>query len=170
MLRRCTGGFFTNFKKWSRFVTLTSFASAIFFPVTLPILAWAVEIDPELEELFVTNETAGYVIYFRAKANLSVAPKTDWKEQNEFINRTLQENANRSQARVRSYLFDRRVPYRSAWKDNTIIIDRSAKDVFEGLKSFSEIESIKVKNAGSKDSGEALPSEKKENGPSTSTQ
>jgi hypothetical protein len=143
--------------------------TVIFFHVTLPVLVWAIEIDTELEELFVTNETVGYVVYFRAKANLSGAPKTDWKEQNEYINKALQENANRSQARVRSYLFDRRVPYRSAWKDNTIIIDRSAKDVFEGLKSFSEIKSIKVKNAGTKDS-KALPSEEKGNAPATNSE
>lgn len=159
MLRRCAGGFTTNFKKWSRFVAFTSFVAVIFIPVALPILSWAVEIDPELEEQFTTSEKAGYVVYFRAKANLSGAPKTDWKEQSEFINKALQENANRSQARVRSYLFDRRIPYRSVWKDNTIVVDRSNKDVYDGLKSFPEIESIKSIKPDSKESRKAQPIE-----------
>jgi hypothetical protein len=167
MLRRNDGRFSANFKKWVRLVTLAWFVGVIFLPITFPALAWAIEIDPELEELFVTNETAGYVIYFHAKANLSDAPKTDWKEQNEFINRALQENANRSQARVRSYLFGRRVPYRSIWKENMIIVDRSDRDTFEGLKSFSEIESIKSHKVGSKDSRKVDPVETKGNIPAT---
>jgi hypothetical protein len=167
MLRRCVGGFSANLKKWGRFPTLACFVGVIFFSITLPVLAWAIEIDPELEELFVANETAGYVIYFRAKANLSDAPKTDWKEQNEFINRALQENANRSQARVRSYLFSHRVPYRSVWKENTIIVDRSDRDTFEDLKSFSEIESIKSYKVESKDLRKVDPVETKGNIPAT---
>lgn len=165
MLRRCNEWFSTNFKKWSRFVTLTSFAAVILLPVTLPILTWAVEIDPAIEELYATSETAGYVIYFRAKANLSGTPKTDWKEQSEFINQALQENANRSQARVRSYLFDRRVPYRSVWKDNTIVVDSSVKDIFESLKSFPEIESIKSIKADPKEPRKVQPIEVKGSAP-----
>ena len=165
MLRRYAGGFTANFNKWSRFVTLASIAAVASLLATLPMLAWAVEIDPELEEQFTTSEKAGYVIYFRAKANLSEAPKTDWKEQSEYINKALQENANRSQARVRSYLFDRRIPYRSVWKDNTIVVDRSNKDVYDGLKSFPEIESIKGIKAGSKEPRKAQPTEVKGSAP-----
>lgn len=167
MLTRCIEGFSTNLKKLGRFVSLACFVGVIVLLLTLPFVSWAIEIDPELEEMFVTNETAGYVICFRAKANLSDVPKTDWKEQNEFINRALQENANRSQARVRSYLFVRRVPYRSLWKENTLIVDKSDRDTFEGLKSFSEIESIKSHKVESKDTAKVDPVDTKGNVPAT---
>jgi hypothetical protein len=155
------------FKSWVRIAGLACLIVLARLPISLPATAMAIEIDPELEELFATKETAGYVIYFRAKANLSEAPKTDWKEQSEFINRALQENANRSQARVRSYLFDRRVPHRSVWKDNSIVVDRSDRDLFEGLKSFSEIESIKGNKVASKDSRKVDLPEMKGNGTAT---
>ena len=154
-------------KKWGRIIYFACFVGTLCLPIYLSPVAGAIEIDPAIEEQFTANESAGYVIYFRAKANLSGAPKTDWKEQSEFINRALQENANRSQARVRSYLFDRRVPHRSVWKDNSIMVDRSDKDVFEGLKSFSEIETIKSRNVESKDSRKVDSIEIKGNTPAT---
>jgi hypothetical protein len=112
--------------------------------MALPPVSRAIEIDPELEEKFEADGATGYVIYFRAKANLSEAPKTGWKEQSEFVSKALQDTANQSQARVRSYLFNRRVPYRSLWKENIIIVDRSDRDTFQGLKYFPEIEAIKA--------------------------
>lgn len=131
------------FKKWGKLFSLAYFLGIICSPMIFPAGAGAIEIDPELEEFFVSNETAGYAIYFRAKANLSEAPKTGWKEQSEFVSKALQDTANQSQARVRSYLFGRRVSYRSLWKENVIVVDRSDRDTFEGLKYFLEIESIK---------------------------
>lgn len=116
----------------------------------LPLTVKAVEVDPELLESFKTNESSGYAIYFAAKANLSGIPQADWKQQNEFVNKALRENADRSQARVKSYLFNRRVPYRSLWKDNIIIVDKSDRDTFEGLLSFPEIEAIKGFTTGGK--------------------
>jgi len=56
----------------------------------------------------------------------------------------LQDTANKSQARVRSYLFNRRVPYRSLWKENMIIVDKSDRDTLQGLQYFSEIEAIRT--------------------------
>lgn len=156
-----------NPEKWGKGIYFTFFLGILCLPIYCLPYAWAIEIDPAIEELYATSETAGYVIYFRAKANLSSAPKTEWKEQSEFINRALQETANRSQARVRSYLFDRRVPYRSVWKDNTIIIDSSNKDIFEGLKSFPEIESIKSTEVDPKDSQKVGSGEIKESAPAT---
>lgn len=131
------------FKQWGKLLSVAYLLGIACSPMTFPAGAIAIEIDPELENFFVSNETAGYAIYFRAKANLSEAPKTGWKEQSEFVSKALQDTANQSQARVRSYLFGRRVSYRSLWKENVIVVDRSDRDTFEGLKSFSEIESIK---------------------------
>jgi hypothetical protein len=131
------------FKKWGKLFSLAYFLGILCSPMIFPAGAGAIEIDPELAEFFVSNEAAGYAIYFRAKANLSEAPKTGWKEQSEFVSKALQDTANQSQARVRTYLFGRRVSYRSLWKENVIVVDRSDRDTFEGLKSFSEIESIK---------------------------
>jgi hypothetical protein len=137
------------------------------FPIVFPPMVKAIEVDPELLEEFKTNGTAGYVLYFRTKANLSGAPKTDWKEQSEFINRALQENANRSQDRVRSYLFGRRIPYRSFWKDNTIVVEKSDQGTFEDLQSFAEIEAIRIYKTAHKDLPKTMPVEKKTSGTDT---
>jgi hypothetical protein len=155
------------FKRWTRFFTLTLFMGFIGFPIIFPQMVKAIEVDPELLEEFKTNGTAGYVIYFHAKANLSGAPKTDWKEQSEFINRALQENANRSQDRVRSYLFGRRISYRSSWKDNTIVIEKSDLDTLEGLQSYREIESIRVYKKEPKGIPKTVPVEKTKSGTDT---
>jgi hypothetical protein len=167
MLRRRARELSIIFKRWAKLVNLTYFMGAICLSMTLPMMAGAIEIDPELEEKFEAHGTSGYAVYFRAKANLSEAPKTGWKEQSEFVSKTLQDTANQSQARVRSYLFNRRVPYRSLWKENIIIVDRSDRDTFEGLKAFSEIESIIGYKIESKDPGKADPGEAKTVTPTT---
>ncbi|OPY79360.1 MAG: hypothetical protein A4E65_01891 [Syntrophorhabdus sp. PtaU1.Bin153] len=105
----------------------------------------AIEIEPKLRVQIDADETTGYTIHFAEKANLTRAPKTGWEEQRDFVTKTLQETANRSQARVRSFLFSRKVPFRSIWNENIIIVDRSDKDTFEGLAVFSEIETIRAK-------------------------
>jgi hypothetical protein len=134
-------------KTYSKHAGLAHFVCFVVLIVVLMALspvARAIEIDPELVEKFEADGITGYAIYFRAKANLSEAPKTGWKEQSEFVNKALQDTANQSQARVRSYLFNRRVPYRSLWKENIIIVDRSERDTFQGLQYFSEIEAIRT--------------------------
>jgi hypothetical protein len=154
-------------KGWIRFFILNLFVGIIVLRLAFPPALKAIEVDPELLDEFKVNGTAGYMIYFRAKANLSGAPKTDWKEQSEFINRALQENANHSQNRVRSYLFGRRVPYRSFWKDNTIVIEKSDLDTFEGLQFFKEIEAIQIYKTEPKAILQTVPVEKKESGTDT---
>jgi hypothetical protein len=149
---------------WIRFFIFNLMVGIIGFSLAFPPMVKAIEVDPELVEEFKANDIAGYIIYFSAKANLTGVPKTDWKEQSEFINRSLQENANRSQARVRSYLFGRRVPYRSFWKDNTIVIERSDWDTFEGLQFFKEIEAIQIYKTEPKTIPKAGNVEKKESG------
>ncbi|HNQ45386.1 MAG TPA: hypothetical protein PKK52_00180 [Syntrophorhabdus sp.] len=136
-------GFSMISKGWHILVNIISAVGVIGLLLAFPLLSRAVEVDSELMEHFKTNETGSYVIYFRAKASFAGAPNSSWKEQNEFINRALQDNANRSQARVVSYLFHHRVQYRSLWRDNTVIVEKSNKDVFEGLHSFNEIEAIR---------------------------
>ena len=151
-------------ERWVKHTIIVLFVGTIGLSVAFPPIVKAIDIDPELIEQFKTNETAGYVIYFRAKANLSGAPSANWKEQNEFINRSLQENANRSQARVRSYLFGNKVSYRCIWKDNTIIVEGSNRSVFEGLQSFDEIEAIRMYNAEQKNIPKISSAEKSESG------
>jgi hypothetical protein len=149
-------------ERWVKHTIIVLFVGTIGLSVAFPPIVKAIDIDPELIEQFKANETAGYVIYFRAKANLSGAPSANWKEQNEFINRALQENANRSQARVRSYLFGNKVPYRSVWKDNIIVVEKSDRSIFEGLLSFKEIEAIQKYNAKPKALSEVSPAKKEE--------
>jgi hypothetical protein len=134
----------TTYSKHAGLAHFVCFVVFIVLLMALPPVARAIEIDPELEEKFEANGATGYAIYFRAKANLSEAPKTGWKEQSEFVNKALQDTANQSQARVRSYLFSRRVPYRSLWKENIIIVDKSDRDTLQGLQYFSEIEAIRT--------------------------
>jgi|GEM_PF-1486810 len=153
--------------RWVKLTAIAFFFGIICLPFGFPLTADAIEVDPELIEQFKTNETAGYVIYFRAKANLSGAPSTNWKEQNEFINHALQETANRSQARVRSYLFGNKVPYRSVWKDNIIVVEKSDRGIFEGLLSFAEIEAINVYKTQLKTLPKTLAGENKESGADT---
>lgn len=148
--------------RWVKFTIIVLFVGIIGLPVAFPPIIKAIEIDQELLEQFKASETAGYVIYFRAKANLSGAPSTNWKEQNDFINRALQENANRSQARVRSYLFGNKVPYRSVWKDNIIVVEKSDRSIFEGLLSFKEIDAIQQYKAMQKALSGVLPAKKEE--------
>jgi len=148
--------------RWVKFTIIVLLVGIIGLSVAFPFTVKAIEIDPELLEQFKANETAGYVIHFRAKANLSGAPSSNWKEQNEFINRALQENANRSQARVRSYLFGNKASYRSIWKDNTIVVEGSDRSVFEGLQSFAEIEAIRMYKVEQKTVSKTLPAEKSE--------
>jgi len=160
MFAQNTMGVGMAFSQRSAGFRLTCAVVMIGILLTLSGTAKAIEVDPELMERFKTEETAGYVIYFRAQANLSAAPTTGWKDQSEFINRALQENAARSQARVRSYLFGRRIPYRSFWTDNTIVVDRSDKDTFAGLRSFPEIDAIRSHRGESKDQSKIAPLEK----------
>lgn len=134
----------TTYSKHAGLAHLVCFVVFIVLLMALPPVARAIEIDPELEEKFGADGATGYAIYFRAKANLSEAPKAGWKEQSEFINKALQDTANKSQARVRSYLFNRRVPYRSLWKENIIIVDKSDRDTLQGLQYFSEIKAIRT--------------------------
>lgn len=152
------------FMGWARFFVIVLFTGIIGSPFVFLPSVEAIEVDPELIEKFKENETAEYVIYFRAKANLSGAPSSSWKEQNEFINRALQENANRSQARVRSYLFGNKVPYRSTWKNNSIVVEGSDRGVFEGLQSFAEIEAIRTYRVEQKTIPKTLSAEKNESG------
>ena len=158
----------TTYSKHAWLTHLVCFVVFIVSLMGLPPVSRAIEIDPELEEKFEADGTSGYIIYFRAKANLSEAPKTGWKEQSEFVSKALQDTANQSQARVRSYLFNRRVPYRSLWKENIIIVDRSDRDTFQGLQYFSEIEAIRTGlKADPKDSKKTEPANT--TGPTTTT-
>jgi hypothetical protein len=116
--------------------------------LTLSSASSAIEIDPELEEQMQAEGTAGYVMSFHSASNLTEAPKTDWKAQSEFLDKAVQDSANKSQAPVRSYLFNRRIGYRTFWKTNTIVVEKSDRDTLEGLKAFPEIESIKLLRTG----------------------
>ena len=134
------------------------------------VSAQALEIDPELEEKIADDETTGYTIYFRQQPILRQAPRGGWKEQRDFIAKTLRETSSRSQARVQRYLFKARVPHRSLWKENIIIVDRSDRDTFEGLKGFPEIEAIRVTQQTKTPSPQGLEPAKKDMIPSGSAE
>lgn len=118
---------------------------SLFLIGLFPISGQAFDIDPDLEERIKSDETTGYVICFQQQALLRQAPRGGWKEQRDFIMKSLRETADRSQKRVRNYLFERKIPHRTLWKENIIVVDRSDKDTFEGLKAFPEIRAIRAK-------------------------
>lgn len=131
-----------------------------------PISGQALDVDPDLEEEMNADETTGYIISFRRQALLRQPPQGGWKEQRAFIMKSLRQTAERSQARVRKYLFDRKIPHRTLWNDNIIIVDKSDRETFEGLKTFPEIEAIRIRQRIVQQSVEGHESLKQDSNPS----
>jgi subtilisin family serine protease len=100
------------------------------------------QVEPELLNQIASDESSGYLIYFREKANLSEAYNLDWEARGWYVMETLQAVAERSQTSVRSYLDSQRAVYQAFWIDNVIVVERSDLNTFNGLLGFTEIESI----------------------------
>lgn len=101
-------------------------------------------VEPELAAQINAEGSAGYLIYFREKADLSLASTMDWDTRGTFVMETLQATAERTQASVRAYLDSQGVEYRAFWIDNIIAVDNSSATVFNGLLSFPEIEILRA--------------------------
>lgn len=104
-----------------------------------------IQIEDALARQFQQQGSAGYLIYFRSNADLSAAAKMDWDERGQYVMETLQKAAERSQVNVKAYLDAQGVKYQSFWIDNIILVDSSTQQVFSGLTSFPEIQSLKVR-------------------------
>jgi len=102
-----------------------------------------IEVEPGLLVQLMAGQTAGYLIYFREKPDLSPAYEMDWIERGRFVANTLSQAADRSQAGVRAYLDAQGVSYKSFWIENVISVQSSNRTVFNGLLGFSEIQTLR---------------------------
>jgi subtilisin family serine protease len=103
-----------------------------------------VRVDPELIEQFASYETSSYLIYFREKADLSPAYQMDWEARGWFVMETLQAVSEDSQKRVRAYLDEQGIDYRTFWIDNVIVVKRSDFATLNGLLTFTEINRLQA--------------------------
>ncbi len=101
-----------------------------------------VTVEPQLAAVLADDETTGYLIRFRERPDLTPAYTMTWEARGEFVMQALQATAERAQARVRAYLDARRVPYRSFWIDNVIVVERSNRQVVAELQRYSEVASL----------------------------
>lgn len=109
------------------------------------IAGTSIEVEPALEQQFKQEGSAGYLIYFREKADLSAADKLDWEARGWYVMEALKATAANSQSKVQAYLDAQGVNYQSFWIDNIIAVDASTYEVFNGLMAFSEIESLRAR-------------------------
>ena len=91
------------------------------------------------------DQTTGYMIYFREKADLSPAFRMDWLKRGRFVMEKLQETAQRSQKNVRSFLDSQKASYEAFWIDNIIVVKSSNMITFNGLMNFTEVESLRAR-------------------------
>jgi subtilisin family serine protease len=105
----------------------------------------SIQVEDALVQQFEQQGSAGYLIYFRSKADLTAASKMGWNERGQFVLKTLQKTALDKQANVRAYLDAQGVKYQSFWIDNIIAVDSSTNQVFNGLMAFPEIQSLKAR-------------------------
>ena len=104
-----------------------------------------IQIDPHLLTEMNENGRAGYLIYFKEKADLSPAYEMDWEARGHFVVDTLRETAALSQRNVHAYLDHEGIAYRHFWIDNIVAVESSDINVLNGLLIFSEIDTIQAK-------------------------
>ncbi len=102
-----------------------------------------IEVEPGLRVRLMAGQTAGYLIYFREKPDLSTAYTMEWIERGRFVASALQQAAERSQAEVRAYLDAQGVAYRAFWVENVISVESSKHATFSGLMDFTEISALR---------------------------
>ncbi len=103
----------------------------------------AIEVEPGLRVQLMGGQTAGYLIYFREKPDLSPAYTMDWIERGRFVADALRWTAERSQAEVRAYLEEHNVHYHAFWIENVIAVESSDRVIFNGLFVFPDIEALR---------------------------
>jgi len=101
-------------------------------------------VDAELMAKFNRSDSVGYMIYFDAEADLSVAYTLSWEERGDYVYETLTALAEQTQRDVRSYLDEQGVLYEAFWIDNVIAVESSSRTAFNGLLTFGEIHSLTV--------------------------
>lgn len=135
------------------FLTLIVFGSLLFGPLAGGVNASSpgqkqspkVEVEPGLRMQLNAEQPFGYLIYFRAHPDLSLANEMDWETRGRYVVSQLQEMAKLSQSKVRAFLESRGVKYQSYWIDNVIVVEISDTATFNGLLNYSEIEILRAR-------------------------
>jgi len=141
-LKRRSPGTLARFTAWGMMFLLV---------LALSPSAWGADselkpsVEPALLRQIQKDDGAGYMIYFREKADLSAAQGMEWQARGRFVTEQLRETAERSQKRVRAYLTQQGAAYTAFWIDNVVVVKKSSRATFNGLMAFSEIESLKVR-------------------------
>jgi len=104
-----------------------------------------IEVESTLLKSINDDERTGYMIYFRQRPDLSPAFDMDWEKRGRFVIQELQSTAERSQAKVRSYLNAQKAAYQAFWIDNVIVVKSSNRATFNDLMRFPEIAAIRAR-------------------------
>jgi len=105
-----------------------------------------IEVEPELLNRIQTDESPGYLIYFRQRPDLSPGFRMGWEARGQFVTSALQKAAESAQRRVRAYLDSQGVSYKSFWIDNIIVVEGgSPQAAFHGLLEFVEISALRAR-------------------------
>ena len=104
-------------------------------------------VEPTVLEQLEGQGSAGYLIYFKEKPDLSPAYKMDWHSRGVFVMEALRKAATTAQSEVKAILDKKGVKYKSFWIDNIIAVESSdANTLAEVLqtKGIKEIRARKV--------------------------
>ncbi|MBN1900902.1 choice-of-anchor J domain-containing protein [Candidatus Sumerlaeota bacterium] len=102
-------------------------------------------VEKELQAQITADDSTGYLIYFREKADLSPAYSMNWKDRGRFVMKALMETAKKSQARIIEFLDTQGASYQPFWVDNVIVVETSNVNAFNGLQSFPEIKALRAR-------------------------
>lgn len=105
-----------------------------------------ITVEPDLHARLASDGSAGCLIYFGDKVDLSGAAAMTWQPRGERVVQTLQNTAQGAQSRVRDYLDRLGVKYRSYWAANVIAADGVSQTILDGLMGFPEIETITARH------------------------
>lgn len=94
-----------------------------------------------------TKGSASYWIQFKNTADLSPAYAMSWSERGWFVYKTLQKQAEASQAQMSSYLTASNVDFQSYWINNSILVKSSPKAILNNILKFSSVESIQARRS-----------------------
>ncbi len=139
------------FRKLALLLTLCFSFSLMLVPVTQAQTPQpnqgntTIVVEPELQKQLQSNQQSGYLIYLRAKPDLSAAASMPWNERGKFVAEQLQKAAQLSQAPILDYLKAHGAAYKAFWVDNIIAVDRSDQTTFNGLLRFNGIEALRAR-------------------------
>ncbi len=103
-----------------------------------------VTIEPALEAAMRSRGEATILIDFRERPDLSPALSMDWEARGRYVVEALRATADRTQARVRTYLEAEGTSFQAFWIDNYILVPSASREILEGLATFGEIEILRA--------------------------